>query len=267
MKRRLRISLSGGSISAVGLLMCMLLLSSCALLPSSIDGYIYQIPTETDDGWQTASLEEVGLDTGQMIQLMNDLAKHPDHWVHSMVVIKDGKLVFEEYFPGEDLDLSNLGNGVAYSNREFNPNTLHSAASISKSITSILLGIAIDEGLVQGTQETMFSYFPDYLHLSDGTKSKITLEHMLAMASGLPWSEAYPYDDPRNDLVSMVFSDDPIGQALDRSTAAAPGTEFIYNSGTANLLGEIVRRSSGMTLADFAEQRLFAPLGIETYEW
>jgi CubicO group peptidase (beta-lactamase class C family) len=207
------------------------------------------------------------MDAGRMVNLMNDLAGYPDHWVHGMVVIKNGKLVFEEYFPGEDLELSDLSKGVAYATRHFEQDTLHSVASVSKSVTSILVGIAIDEGLIPGTQEIMFSYFPDYAHLSDATKSQITLAHMLAMASGLPWSEAHPYDDPRNDLRSMVFSDDPIESALDRATIAAPGTQFMYNSGTANLLGEIVRRKSGMTLADFAGRHLFTPLGIDSYEW
>jgi CubicO group peptidase (beta-lactamase class C family) len=231
------------------------------------DGYDYRVPEEIGDGWQTASLATVGMDTGRMVEMMNDLEDHPDHWVHSVVVVKDGRLVFEEYFRGEDVDLSDLGSGLAYGSLDFDRNTLHSVASDSKSVTSILLGIAIEEGLIQGPDETLFSYFPDYEHLSDATKSQITLGHMLAMASGLPWSEAYPYDDPRNDLASMVFSDDPIEHALDRSTVAAPGTRFIYDSGTANLLGEVIRRASGMTVAKFAERRLFAPLGIDSYEW
>lgn len=230
-------------------------------------GYVYGPPEQTGDGWQTASLSEVGLDTGPMVQFMTDLVDYPDHWVHSLLVVKDGRLVFEEYFPGTDLDLRDLANGVAYSHREFDRETLHSLGSDSKSITSILLGIAIDEGLVPGTDETMFSFFPDYSTLSDSTKSQITVGHMLSMTSGLPWSEGYAYDDPRNDLVSMVFSQDPIAYVLAKSTIAVPGTEFIYNSGTANLLGEIIRRTSGLTVADYAEQRLFAPLGIDAFEW
>lgn len=248
----------------LGLLLAALLLASCTLLQR---GYSYQVPEQTDDGWQTASLADVGMDTEQMAAFMNALAEYPDHWVHSVLVVKDGKLVFEEYFPGADLDLSNLGDGPALASRDFDRETLHAVASDSKSVTSILLGIAIDEGLVKGTEETMFSYFPDYAHLSDATKGQITLAHMLAMTSGLPWTEAYAYDDPRNDLAAMVFSDDPVAYALDRPAVAAPGATFIYDSGTANLLGEIIRRASGMTLADYAEQRLFAPLGIDAYEW
>ena len=257
----------GRSVRSVGLLICILILCSCSLLPTSKGRYTYQIPEQTGDGWQTASLKDVGMDTGRIEAFMNDLGEYPDHWVHSVVVIKNGKLVFEEYFPGEDLDLSDMKRELTYATHDFDRGTLHSTASVSKSVTSVLLGIAIAEGLIQGAQEKMFSFFPDYAYLSDATKSQITLEHMLSMTSGLPWTEAYPYDDPRNDLAAMLLCDDPVEFVLDKSTVAAPGTEFIYNSGTANLLGEIIRRASGMTLSDFAEQNLFSPLGIDSYEW
>jgi CubicO group peptidase (beta-lactamase class C family) len=207
------------------------------------------------------------MDTGPMIELMRDLRDHPDHWVHSILVVKDGKLVFEEYFSGDDVDLSDLESGLAYVTKDFRWSSLHSANSVSKSVTSMLVGIALDEGLLSGTQSTMFSYFPDYAHLADATTGRITLEQMLTMTTGLPWSEAYPYDDPRNDLVSMVLSDDPVGYVLGLPAFAEPGTRFVYNSGTANVLGEIVRRASGRTLAEFAREHLFGPLGIESFEW
>ena len=250
----------------VGLVICMPLFCSCNSGSTQKGGYTYKIPEQTE-GWETASLDDVGMDTGQMVDFMNGLAKYPDHWIHSVIVIKDRKLVFEAYFSGQDMDLSDLGNGLAYADRDFNRDTLHSVASVSKSVTSILLGIAIDDGILPGIHETMFSYFPDYANYSDATKRQITIEDMLSMTSGLPWTEAYPYDDPRNDLGSMVFSDDPISYILEKTTIAAPGTQFIYNSGTANLLGEIIKRASGMSLADYAESRLFAPLGIDSYEW
>ena len=255
------------SASSVGMLICAFLLFACSLPTPLKGGYNYQIPEQTGDGWQTASLDDVGMDTERIEAFMNDLAEYPDHWVHGVVVIKNGKLVFEAYFPGDDLDLSDMNNGLAYATHDFDRDTLHSAASVSKSVTSILVGIAIDEGMIQGTQENLFAYFPDYAYLNDAAKSQITLEHMLSMTSGLPWTEAYSYDDLRNDLVSMMSSGDPIEYVLQKSTVAEPGTQFIYSSGTTNILGEALRRASGMTLADFAEQRLFTPLGIDTYEW
>jgi CubicO group peptidase (beta-lactamase class C family) len=243
-----------------------LLITACSVLEGN-SGYRYQSPPHTDDGWQTASLDEVGMDTERIAAFMNDLSAYPDHWVHSVLVIKEGKLVFEEYFQGQDLDLSDLGGELGYSTKVFDRDTLHSAASVSKSITAVLFGIAIDQGLIAGVDETLFAFFPDYEYLDDPTKSQITLAHMLSMSSGLPWTEAYSYDDPRNDLTAMIGSDDPVAYILSKDLVEEPGTKFIYNSGTTNLLGEIIRRKSGMTLADYAEQHLFAPLDIDTYEW
>jgi len=121
--------------------------------------------------------------------------------------------------------------------------------------------------LVQGVQQKMFSFFPEHSDLNDTEKGKVTLEHMLTMSSGIPWDESYPYTDPRNDLNQMFSSVDPIKFVLEKSVVAPPGSLFVYNSGTTNLLGDVVRRSTGLTLVDFAEQYLFAPLGITSFNW
>jgi CubicO group peptidase (beta-lactamase class C family) len=111
----------------------------------------------------------------------------------------------------------------------------------------------------------MLSYFPGY---SDtGVSEDITLAHMLAMATGLDWSEHLPYTDPRNPLTRMWHSRDPVRVALEQPVVAPPGAHFIYNSGTTNLLGEVVRRASGQSLREFAQQYLFSPLGISAFEW
>ena len=227
--------------------------------------YSYQVPEQTNDGWVTASLTDVGMDAAPLINLINELSRRNVNHVHSILVIKDNKLVFEEYFSGEDLDLTN--NQLDFVHKDFDLNTLHCQASASKSITSILLGITIDQGLVQGVQQKMFSFFPEYSDLNDTEKGKITLDHMLTMSSGIPWDESYPYTDSRNDLNQMFYSVDPIKFVLEKSVVAPPGTQFIYNSGTTNLLGDVVRRSTGLTLAEFAEQYLFTPLGITSFNW
>ena len=243
-----------------------LLITACSIIEGN-SGYHYQPPPQADDGWQTASLDEVGMDTERISAFMDALSEYPDHWIHGVLVVKEGKLVFEEYFQGRDLDLSDLDGKLDFRTMDFDRETLHSAASVSKSITAVLFGIAIDQGLVAGTDEALFSFFPDYEDFNDPVKSQITLAHMLSMGSGLPWTESYSYDDSRNDLTAMIYSEDPIAYVLRKETVADPGQKFIYNSGTTNLMGEIIRRRSGMTLADYAEQYLFAPLDIVTYEW
>ena len=100
------------------------------------------------------------MDAVPLIKLMNELSRRNVNHVHSILVIKDNKLVFEEYFSGEDLDLAN--NQLNFIHKDFDLNTLHCQASASKSITSILLGITIDQGLVPSVQQ-----FPIFHHLVD----------------------------------------------------------------------------------------------------
>jgi len=194
--------------------------------------------------------------------LMDSLSNQNENQVHSIIIVKDSKIVLEEYFSGEE-----IAGGLSLVHKDFNRDTLHHQASASKSITSILLGIAIDQGKVKDTQEKLFSLLPEYSDLSDATKDKMTLQHLLTMSTGIPWDESYPYNDPRNDLCQMFFHSDPVRYVLEKPVVASPGEVFIYNSGTTNILGEIVRRSTGLTLKDYANQYLFTPLGITSYEW
>ena len=224
--------------------------------------YTYRVPAQVSDGWETASLADVGMNPVPLIVMMTGLLNQDNHYFHGILVIRNNKLVFEEYFSGEDL---NLGGGYVHKN--FNRNTLHFQASVSKSFTSALVGIAIDEGLIGGVGDTMFSFFPEYEYLNNEEKNKITLAHALAMASGIPWDESTPYNDPRNDVRQLFVQSDPIRYVLAKSLIAAPGTQFDYNSGTTCVLGEIVKKQSELSLSAFAEQHLFSSLGITDYAW
>ena len=215
--------------------------------------------------WEEASLADVGMEAGPIDELLK-LLHTQEHEYHSLLVVRDGKLVVEEYWAGQDADLSAYEFGLA-DPVAFDRDTPHFQASVTKSITSILVGIAIDEGFLQGVDEKIFSFFPEYADLSAGGKEKLTLAHMLTMGTGIPWDESYPYTDIRNDLNRMWHDTDPIRVVLEKPAIAAPTTRFLYNSGTTNLLGEIVRRGTGMSVVEFAEQNLFGPLGISTYEW
>jgi len=226
--------------------------------------YTYSVPEQVDDGWETASITAVGMNPLPLISMMNGLLNRDDHLVHGILIVKNGKLVFEEYFSGEDL---NISSGPQYVHRDFDRNTLHFQASVTKSFTSALVGIAVDQGLITGVDEKVFSFFPEYQYLSNQEKDEITVAHMLAMASGIPWDESTPYSDPRNDVRQMFIQSDPIRYVLAKPLAAPPGTQFHYNSGTTCVLGEIVKKQSELSLRTFAEQHLFAPLGISDYQW
>ena len=237
--------------------------------------YTYGVPEKVDDGWETASLKEVGMKTEPIIDLMDNLLNRSDHSIHSVLIIKNGKLVFEEYFKGRDLivneeSLRSLvipGSKYSYTNEvQFDRNTLHFQASVTKSITSILFGIALDKNLIGSVNDKMFSFFPEYGDLAVGERGNIAIKHMLSMASGIPWSEAYPFYDSRNYLYQLLAAKDPLRYVLEQKLVAPPGKVFNYNSGTTILLGEIIRRASKMDLVEFAKDNLFSPLGIEDFQ-
>ncbi len=238
-------------------------LAACDFLTGPDSGQL--LPPETGDGWQTASLEEVGMEADSLFALLDLIETTEDHLIHSILIVRDQTLVFEEYWPGVDLDQITL----VPTQQNFDRETLHYAASISKSITSALVGIAIDRGLIGSLDDSLFSYFPEYADLIRNDNREITLEHLLSFSSGLDWNEhVYGFEDPRDSHYQMFNAPDPVGYLLGRPVMFDPGGEFLYNSGDTNILGEIVRRTSGsITLIDFADRYLFQPLGIESYYW
>jgi len=226
--------------------------------PSQV--YVYQIPEQLNDGWETASLSDVGMDENTFAQFMNDLLNMHNQKIHGIVVVRNDKLVVEEYFKGYQFYHGPL--------TIFDRETLHNLASVTKSITSSLVGLAIDHGFIQDVNQKVFDFFPEYADLRDVEKDKITLEHLLTMTSGLEWDETtHPYTDTRNDCVQMFYQNDPIRYILDRPVVVTPGTQYNYNGGCPILLGEIIRRTTGLRADDFAEQYLLSPLGISDFWW
>jgi CubicO group peptidase (beta-lactamase class C family) len=226
---------------------------------------LYEIPEQAGDGWPTASAETVGLSIEALDRLTQRISTTPRHQIHGILIARHGQLVFENYWPGWDLTPGTRTTAF----REFDRTTRHYAASVSKSITSIVTGIAVEDGSIESVDATLFSFFPDYAHLESEAKSRMTVGTLLSFSSGLDWNEfVYGFDDPRDSHFQMFRAEDPLGFLLGREVVAEPGTTFIYNSGDTNLLGEIVRRatSSGSFL-DFLDARLFGPLGITDYEW
>ncbi len=223
-------------------------------------------PLQADDGWQTASLAEVGLDEQKICQAVAQVQDNVYPNVHSMLIVKDDRLVLEVYFDGYRWDYD--GDQFQGERVAFGIDTIHNLASVTKSVTSILVGIALDRGYIQSVDDKVFDFFPQYAHLKDAQKDAITLEHLLTMSSGWQCNEMeLPYSDPNNDLVQLFRVPDPIQYILSKPMIHEPGTEFYYSGGNTNLLGEVIRATSGQRMDAFAQERLFAPLGIVAYEW
>jgi CubicO group peptidase (beta-lactamase class C family) len=231
--------------------------------PAQDEPWVYRQPVRTSDGWETASLTAVGIDPAPLSELMNRLRANPGHLVEGIVIVKDDKLVFEEYFDGRAHPT--YGDGPVGYGRD----TKHCLSSVTKSVTASLLGIAIDRGFVPSVDARALGYFPEMADLDVGLKSAITLKHLVTMSAGLQWDEwSYSLSDPRNDLTQWFrYTGDLVRFVLERPMVADPGALFTYNGGLTNVLGEAIRRASGLRLDRFSEDYLFTPLGITDLSW
>ncbi|MBR0698129.1 serine hydrolase [Bradyrhizobium lablabi] len=218
-------------------------------------------PSSLDDGWTVASPDSVGVDGVLLCDIAARLQQRSTA-VHAVVVARHGKLVFEQYFPGVDQPW-----GQPEGRREFSATTRHDMRSVSKSVTSLLVGIAIDRRLISGVDEPVVKFFPDYQSVKPAGWDTITLRHLLTMSSGIKWDEARAWNDPENDEPHLGFEVDPIGYVLTKPVVAPLDALWTYNGGGTDLLGNIIERVSGQTLEAFARDALFQPLGITDLEW
>jgi CubicO group peptidase (beta-lactamase class C family) len=232
--------------------------------PAAYQPYQYQVPRTLDDGWTTASLDEVGMDRRHIEQMTEAIRRYADWNIHAVLIERDGRLVYEEYFAGEDQRW-----GRPLGRVHFDAQTKHDLRSISKSMVSALVGIALASGAIRSLDEPLLDFFPEpaYADLAAPARRSLTLRHALTMSAGLEWNEDLPYTDPRNDEIVMTRSSDPIRYVLSRPIVSEPGATWAYNGGLTQLLGAIVQRATGQPLREYARTVLFEPLGVDDTEW
>ncbi len=170
--------------------------------------------------------------------------------VDSWIIYYDGEVKFEKYYHG------------------FTKDSLHHIQSQTKSFTSLLAGIAIDQGLIKNENEPVARWFPDYFNNSDSLKFQVTLRDLLTMSGGFQWEEMLvPFTDPTNDNGNMYRSGHWLQYALTRQMAHKPFTVFKYNSGSPMIVAGIIEKASNMQLDKFAEKYFFNQLDIKDYRW
>jgi CubicO group peptidase (beta-lactamase class C family) len=213
--------------------------------------------------WPTAAPAEVGLDGGTLETLAQRIQRGELGNLHALLVARDGRLVFERYFAGDDqLWSSSLGR------IEFGPETLHDMRSVTKSVVGALVGIALADGSLKSLDAELASFFPERAQGVEAALAGRTVRHALSMSAGLKWDElTHPYWDPRNDENGLWRSSDPLRFALSRPVVSPPGETFAYNGGLPSVLAAVVERVSGQPLDRFAQERLFCPLGVSGAEW
>lgn len=222
----------------------------------------YTQPQKLADGIATGSLSGAGLNTTVMneLTLRIDTGYYPN--IHSLLVYKDGRLVYEQYFTGKD-QLWGRDLGV----RKHSVNELHDVRSISKSVVSACTGIAIAQGKIKSAEQRVFDFFPGYARYDTGLKKDLRIHHLLTMTSGLQWNEDVPYDHPENSEIRMTQSADPIDYILSQPMVTPAGRQWQYNGGTTQLLATIIEKTTGKKVDAFAKAYLFEPLGIDTFYW
>ena len=217
-------------------------------------------------GWlPTVSPEDQGF-TADISALLDQAIAEKRIWnVHGLIVVRNGKVVLERYFEGED-----RARGIGALGRvAFTSDTLHDLRSCSKSLVGLLYGIALQQGIVPPPETALYSAFPEHADLAhkDG-RDQLTIHHVLTMTMGTDWDESsLVYSDPRNSETAMDAAADRYRYILERHVIDTPGAHWTYCGGATALLARIIAKGSGKTLHAYASEVFFEPLGIRATEW
>jgi CubicO group peptidase (beta-lactamase class C family) len=221
-------------------LLVMLALANCS--PSSEDLSAIDYTPLPGDDWEVSTPAEQGLDPMLVAELYYNAAELET--IYSLLVIKNSYLIAEDYF--------NEGS-VEQKDR---------LQSVTKSYTSALVGIALDQGYLSSVDQKMLDFFPEVAdQITDPRKDQITIQDLLQMRAGYPSEETDPalWDGLLSGHYPPLIEEFPL--------IADPGTEFNYSNLSSNWLGIIVDRATGTNLKAYAEENLFLPLGVEAGEW
>lgn len=246
------------------ILSCLILL----LLPGCSDVAPVSVtnpPVERDGVWSIATLEASGFDTGKMQQLSQRLESGWHANAHMVLVEYDGQLVYEKYLSGDDQNW-----GVAVGHRQFDESSLHDLRSISKSVTSLLLGIALGDNFEDALARPVIEYYPELADQVAPGVGQVTLRQVLTMSAGFEWNEMdIPYSNLNNDERRMYYTPDPVQFALTKPLVNKPGESWYYNGGMTMVIAGVVEKVSGKPFLEFAREALAEPLNIsiEDVEW
>ena len=206
-------------------------------------------PTEPEDStldlntpWVEASPEDAGINPEGLSKAIEKAEANPRFL--SLLVVRDGKLVQESYFNGNRRDI------------------LNDVRSVTKSVVSTLVGIALKEGFIGNLDETVGDYLPAHFEISNAMINTITIRDLLTMTGGFQWDEW-----TSNSYSTWITSGDHVQHVLNLLLVTSPGNSFTYNSGAVHLLGVLLQEAVKMPLPDFADQYLFNKIGIQSKDW
>jgi len=235
--------------------------------------------------WPVATPQSQSMNVDSLKAFDDAIASGKYGYIDGMVITRHGKLVYEKTYKhdyykiyGEDAKKKNglnqldPGGPYNYYNDWWHPyyhrGGLHSLQSVTKTITSVIIGVATARKEFPDLSTTVLSFFDTtQVKNIDDRKRRMTIRHLLTMTSGFDWNENLSYSDPRNDCSQMEASFDWIQYVINKPMAVEPGQSFNYNSGASQLLSYIFRKAIGKDIEEYAAEHLFSPLGIQQYFW
>ncbi len=230
--------------------------------------------------WPVSTPEAEGVDPAAIGALIEDIDEGRYGLIDQFLLIRNGRIIADRRWDHAQTYAELLVQQEDTTSHQYNydhpawhpyyrDTDLHSLQSVTKSVMSVALGIAVDEGHVPAVDAPVWPWFQSYgVDLTEPRRAAATIEDFLTMRSGIDWATpGQTYDDPTHPTVELEASDAWIDYAVSRPMAIDPGTRFDYNDGVSVLLGKLVREATGMRIDRWAEERLFAPLGIDEYYW
>ncbi len=225
-------------------LLIFLILSTCEFFTTPLSASQDYWPTKK---WRSSTPEEQGMDSQILIQLMKRIQQQK-YKIDSITIVRNGYMVTDAFF------------------YPFQKETKHIIYSCTKSVTSTLIGIAMDKGFIKSVNERVIDFFPEKTFASlDERKKAITLKHLLTMTTGLDTRDGKMHG--YTGLAQMKNSNDWVQYVLDLPMIHQPGTHFRYSNGVSYLLAAILQQATNMTAMEFAQKYLFKPLNIKDVKW
>ena len=201
------------------------------------------VTTSSGDDWTVKSPDEMGMDAS-ILEEARAYAFEPSMNTQGIVIVRGGAIVAEWYSEDRDKD------------------SWAASWSMAKSFASALIGIAIDEGLIQSVEQPMKDFFPEW----DGqAKGDITLRSVLWKQSGLDFRE--DYSDLTSEISMMSVQANGLGVAKNLQPRVEPDTSWYYSSGDTELLSGVIEAVTGKTATEYAQEKLFAPIGMSPAHW
>lgn len=253
-----------------------------------VGAYAQDAPWPTT-GWSLSSPEAQGMRSAPLDSLDQSIRAGTYGNIDRLVIVRNGYLIANHRYDTDYQEISRgqagpIGCGVDacndasqlhefnYLHPDFHPwyqgRDVHSLQSVTKSVTSVLIGVAIARGEIDGVDAPLLSFFDGYdVSGADPRLQDVTLDDLLTMRSGIEWHEGDRPLDSTNTTIQLEASDDWIQFTLDQPMDAAPGGKWVYNSGGSHLMSGIIKDATGQFVDAYAEDHLFGPLGIPDYHW